>query len=58
MSMARQKQPISIAEYLDGELVSPCKHEYADGVVYAMAGATANQNRIANIATGALYGQL
>jgi len=58
MSTARQKQPISITDYLNGELTSPIKHEFVDGVVYAMAGATANHNRIATNATGALYGQL
>ena len=58
MSTARQKQPISIADYLNGESTSPIKHEFVDGVVYAMAGATANHNRIATNATGALYSQL
>jgi len=58
MSTARQKQPISIADYLNGESTSPIKHELVDGVVYAMAGATANHNRIATNATGALYSQL
>ena len=58
MSTARQRQPISIADYLEGELTSPLKHEFVDGVVYAMAGATANHNRIATNSTGALYNQL
>lgn len=58
MSTARQNQPISIADYLEGELTSPRKHEFVDGVVYAIAGATANHNRIATNATGALYRQL
>jgi Uma2 family endonuclease len=58
MSTARQKQPISITDYLNGESTSLIKHEFVDGVVYAMAGATANHNRIATNATGALYSQL
>lgn len=38
---------ISEQEYLDGELISDIKHEYIDGEVYAMTGASANHNRIA-----------
>jgi len=58
MSTARQKEPISIADYLDGELSSPVRHEFVDGVVYAMAGATVNHNRIATNSSGILYSQL
>jgi Uma2 family endonuclease len=58
MSAARPRQPISIADYLEGELTSSLKHEFVDGVVYAMAGATANHNSIATNSTGALYSQL
>lgn len=58
MSSARQKQPITITEYLSGELISPIKHEFVDGVVYSMAGATANHNRIATNATVAVGAQL
>ncbi len=58
MSAARQNPPIFIAEYLARELTSTIKHEFVDGAVYAMAGATANHNRIATNATGALYSQL
>lgn len=32
-----QKQGISPAEYLEGEQITPCKHEYVHGEVYAMA---------------------
>lgn len=37
---------ISEEEYLEGELVSEVKHEYIDGYVYAMAGASKNHDRI------------
>ena len=45
---------ISETEYLDGEHISDIKHEYIDGEVYAMSGASANHNRIA----GNLYRKL
>lgn len=38
--------PISIEDYLEGEKGSPVKHEYIDGFVYAMAGASDRHNRI------------
>ncbi len=37
---------ISIEEYLEGEIISDIKHEYIDGEVYAMSGASLNHNRI------------
>jgi Uma2 family endonuclease len=37
---------ISIADYLQGELTSETKHEYLEGRVYAMAGASKNHQRI------------
>lgn len=45
---------ISIDEYLAGEKDSPVKHEYIDGVVCAMAGASDRHNRIA----GNIYNRL
>lgn len=39
---------ISEDEYLAGEAISETKHEYVDGDVYAMAGASMNHERIAN----------
>lgn len=45
---------ISMEEYLAGELRSEVRHEYVDGVVYAMAGASAEHNRIA----GNIFGEL
>jgi len=43
----QQQQQISEQEYLDGELLSDVKHEFIDGSVYAMAGASADHGRIA-----------
>lgn len=37
---------ISVEDYLTGELTSDIKHELIDGCVYAMAGASANHERI------------
>ncbi len=41
------EQQISEQEYLDGELLSEVKHEFIDGSIYAMAGASADHGRIA-----------
>ncbi len=38
---------ISVDDYLAGERDSPIRHEYVDGQVYAMAGASDRHNRIA-----------
>lgn len=44
--------PLSIEDYLKGELESDIRHEFYDGQVYAMAGAGERHNTIAlNIAT-------
>lgn len=52
MSLRRAKSQVSVAEYLAGEKDSPVRHEYVDGQVYAMAGASDRHNRIAlNIAS-------
>lgn len=45
---------ISIEDYLAGELLSEIKHEYIDGQVYAMSGASRNHDRIA----GNVFGEL
>lgn len=58
MSTASQFQPISVREYLLGERTAKQKHEYVNGVVYAMAGGTVQHSRIASNATGALFAQL
>ena len=38
MISARKLNLVSVEDYLKGELISPVKHEYLGGVVYAMAG--------------------
>jgi Uma2 family endonuclease len=38
---------VSVEEYLEGELHSQVRHEYVEGHVYAMAGASDDHNRIA-----------
>ncbi len=43
---------VSEEEYLKGELTSEVRHEYIDGYVYAMTGASINHNRISrNVST-------
>jgi len=45
-------------EYLEFEKKSELKHEYFDGEVFAMVGATLNHNRIARNLTGLLWHRL
>lgn len=58
MSAVRKLQPISVEDYLAGELVSEVKHEYDGGHVYAMAGNRVAHNKIAGNIFGACYTQL
>lgn len=46
MLKPKNKDLVSIEDYLQGELISDIKHELIDGCVYAMAGASANHERI------------
>ncbi|MDD2759556.1 MAG: Uma2 family endonuclease [Methylomonas sp.] len=46
MNLKYQLDHLSIQDYLKGELHSTVKHEYIDGQVYAMAGASSSHNRI------------
>ena len=48
MTAAQKLKLVSIDDFLQGELVSEVKHEYLDGVVYAMAGARNVHNAIAS----------
>ena len=50
--------PVPVDEYLDGESRAERKHEYIDGVVYAMVGATNAHNLVATNITGLLHAQL
>jgi len=58
MSFAAQLRPVPIEEYLDGESRAQRKHEYVEGVIYAMVGATNTHNLIATNVTGLLHSQL
>jgi Uma2 family endonuclease len=58
MSAVPRWNLVAISDYLAGELVSPVKHEYVGGVLYAMAGARNAHNLIASNCLGALYGRL
>lgn len=46
MGVPKLKTKISVEDYLEGELISPVRHEYVGGEVYAMAGASDRHNRI------------
>lgn len=50
--------PITPAEYLEGERVSEIRHEYVDGKIYAMSGASAAHNEICFDITAALKNHL
>lgn len=58
MTAAKQFQPISVDDYLAGELVSDIKHEYSAGYVYAMAGAKNLHNAIASNFLAAVHARL
>ena len=58
MSAVPKWNLVAIDDYLAGELVSPIKHEYLGGVVYAMAGARNAHNLIASNTTVALGSRL
>ena len=58
MSSAFQFQPILVRDYLDGERQAKRRHEYVNGVVYAMSGGTVQHSRIGSNAIIALGAQL
>jgi len=58
MSGAPRLDLISVEDYLAGELVSPVKHEYIGGVVYAMAGGRNQHNLIATNVLAILHSRL
>ncbi len=47
-STAENLSPISVEDYLAGEAIARHKHEYVDGMVYAMVGGTYTHNLIAS----------
>ncbi len=58
MSRAKKLNLVAVEDYLAGELLSPVKHEYLGGVVYAMAGARNLHNAIATNIIGGLHARL
>ena len=58
MNLKYKLDELSIQDYLEGELISTIKHEYIDGQVYAMAGASVSHNRIVANLVGELRAAL
>lgn len=58
MPIAKKRGSLTAQEYLKGELESDVKHELIDGQVYAMAGASANHERISGNIYSEIRGQL
>jgi Uma2 family endonuclease len=58
MTAALQPEPVSVDEYLEGELISEVKHEYVGGRVHAMAGGTTRHSAVSTNVTTALGGAL
>lgn len=47
MGVLKLKTKTSVRDYLEGEKISPVKHEYVEGEIYAMAGTSDKHNLIA-----------
>ena len=58
MSVPQSKFHFTPEEYLTFERAAEVKHEYIDGFIYAMAGASPTHNQICFNVTGELYAQL
>jgi Uma2 family endonuclease len=58
MTAAKKLNLVSVEDYLAGELISPIKHEYLGGVVYAMSGARNVHNLVATNTTVSLGSRL
>lgn len=58
MPLAQKLNHLNIPDYLQGEKVSEIKHEYVDGQVLAMAGASVNHHRISRNLLTRLSAQL
>ena len=54
---SREKTGMTPEEYIIFEKASDMKHEYFDGEIFAMAGATPNHNRIQHNISGILWSQ-
>ncbi len=52
------QKPLSVEEYLDGEAHSQTRHEYLNGAVYAMSGASVVHNLIAGNLFALLHSHL
>ena len=46
MGLLKLKTKLSVEDYLEGEKISPVRHEYVEGEVFAMAGASDNHARV------------
>ena len=46
MSAVKNSPTLTMTDYLNGELISDVKHEFIDGDIYDMAGASANHERL------------
>lgn len=57
-SAAEKLDYITVEDYLAGEEISEIKHEYVEGLVYAMAGAKVNHNRIVRNVSASLWEHL
>lgn len=58
MSVKTKLRPISVEEYLAGELVSEVKHELVGGQAYAMVGVSRRHSLIAGALYAALHNRL
>jgi len=60
MALAPTRQPyrFTVEEYLAFERTADERHEYLDGVIYAMAGESPNHGRLCTNLGGLLYAQL
>ena len=58
MSVVSKLERITVDEYLDGEERGDVRHEYVDGVIYAMVGASVRHNLITGGLFSLLYRQL
>ena len=58
MASAERLSPITVDDYLAGELHARSKHEYVAGMVYGMAGGTYAHNLVASNVLGELHAKL